>query len=47
MKHIGFCMGQFDTKTCHDCPSLKECLIMYGKDQVKKVLAEMNIKESK
>ena len=30
--HIGFCMGSFNTGVCCDCPSLKDCLTMYGRD---------------
>lgn len=48
--HTGFCMGQFDTRTCHDCPTIKECLVLYGKDQavlaVQRVLDRMEIEES-
>jgi hypothetical protein len=36
--HTGYCMAQFNTVKCMDCPSKRECLVMYGKDQVKKVL---------
>lgn len=36
--HTGFCLGQFNTVKCIDCPTKRECLVMYGKDQVQKVL---------
>ena len=41
IEHTGFCMGSFDVNTCGDCPSIRECLVMYGKDQVRKVLEAM------
>ena len=47
INHIGFCLGQFDTLMCHDCPSLKKCLIMFGRDQavlnVQRVLDRLEI----
>ena len=39
--YTGFCMGQMDTEKCFDCPTLKECLVLYGKDQVIKVLEQI------
>jgi len=41
--HTGFCLSEFDTDLCRDCPTLRDCLVMYAKDAVKKVLDEMNI----
>ena len=40
--YTGFCMGQMDTEKCYDCPTLKECLVLYGKDQVIKILEQIN-----
>ena len=45
INHTGFCLDEFDTKECKNCPTLKECLIMYGKDQVKKVINEMKLEK--
>ncbi len=41
--HTGFCLSQFDTDSCVDCPSVKCCLILYGKEQVQAVLDKMNV----
>ena len=40
--HTGFCISQMDTEKCFDCPTLKECLVLYGKDRVTKVLEQIN-----
>jgi hypothetical protein len=32
MTHIGFCLGEYDSTTCNDCLSHRECLIMYRND---------------
>jgi hypothetical protein len=36
----GFCMSPFDTNTCGDCPSLRECAELYGTEQVSKLIKE-------
>jgi len=45
--HTGFCMGTFNTAKCYDCPTVRDCLKMYGKDQavlaVKRVVDRMII----
>ena len=41
IEHTGFCMDSFDLNTCGNCPSLRECLALYGKEQAQKVLEAM------
>jgi hypothetical protein len=35
VNHIGYCMDSFSTDTCGDCFTVRDCLVMYGKDLVK------------
>lgn len=31
--HIGFCFGDYKIATCRDCPTEKECLELFLKEQ--------------
>lgn len=42
LDNIGFCMGEFDIKVCHDCFSLKECSIMICMDRVQSYFKLVN-----